>query len=161
MRIARQCVHDGAGHTDLPVRGEDDAELPDFPPAEQAPPLEKEQLTPPEFDVRSIIDRTDGSLITERLEDSGYYRITDIDLTIRGRSTERFRVHPENPASASGAVVWDWEMSRGDWRVTTRTETRLTCDAENFRIRARLEAREGEALAHEQDWDETIPRNLV
>ena len=153
----------GRSHLALPVRKpwEKDAELPDFPPPEHAAPLEKEQLTPPLFDTRSVIDRTDGSVTTERVDDSGVYRISEIDLTIRSIGTERYRVDAEDPASASGEVVWEWEMSRGDWRVTTRTETRLTCDAENFRVRARLEAREGDELAHRQAWDETIPRNLV
>jgi hypothetical protein len=156
-------VRPGRSHLALPVRQswQKDAELPDFQPAEHAPPLEKEQLTPADFHIGSRIDRTDGSSLTERLEDSGYWRITDIDLTIRGRVTERFRVHPEDPTSASGEVVWDWEMSRGDWKVSTRTETLLTCDSENFRIRARQEAREGDEIADERDWDETIPRNLV
>ncbi len=153
----------GRSRLELPVRQPwaEDERLPAFPPPEQAPPPEKEQLTPGDFHIRSVIDRVDGSSVTERLEDSGRYRLVGIDLTIHSRATESYRVHPEDPASASGEVVWEWEMSRGDWRVTTRTATRLTCDAHDFRIEARLEAREGGELVHEQDWDERIPRNLV
>ncbi len=153
----------GASRLELPVRQApaDAPPLAEFPPPEHAPPIEREQLTPAEFGTRSVIDRTDRSVTTERVDDSGRFRLTAIDLTIRGRGTERYRIDPEDPTSASGEVVWEWEMSRGDWRVATRTETRLTCDADSFRIDARLEAREGDETAHEEEWHERIPRNLV
>ncbi|HUF86690.1 MAG TPA: CocE/NonD family hydrolase [Thermohalobaculum sp.] len=156
-------VHPGESSLELPIRSAstDDDRLAPFAPPEQAPPLEREQLVPGESVARTLVDQADGSVTTELVEDSGTYRLAAIDLTIRSRGTERYRVHPEDPTSASGEVVWEWEMSRGDWRVATRTETRLICDAESFHIRARLEAREGDWPAHVQEWDEAIPRNHV
>jgi len=50
---------------------------------------------------------------------------------------------------------------RGDWDVRTRTRTVLTCTAEDFRIRATLDAYEGETRVAARSFDRVIPRRLL
>jgi hypothetical protein len=53
------------------------------------------------------------------------------------------------------------EFSRGRWSVRTVTRTVLTADAEVFRVRAELDAYEGDTRIFANNWDLAIPRKLV
>ena len=44
---------------------------------------------------------------------------------------------------------------------TARTRTVLTATREAFRVRAVLDAYEGEALVFSRSWNTTVPRDLV
>jgi hypothetical protein len=57
--------------------------------------------------------------------------------------------------------VWQRSFKRGEWSVRTWTRTLLTSDAQNFRIRAELDAWEDESRVFSKSWDRTIPRYLV
>jgi len=153
----------GESALELPVRraSAEDARLAPFAPPEQAPPLAKEASEPAPNDARTVVDQASGAVVTDITSGLGRVRFPDIDLTIHSRGHERYTVHPDDPASASGETDWEWEMARGEWRVASRTRTRLTCDAGAFRIVARLEAWEDGRPIHRQEWDETIPRRLV
>ena len=146
----------------LPIRtgSPDDATLAPFPEPEAAPPLELEQIAPADLRMLATTDLVSGQTSVETVDASGIYRIVGNDLTISKVGRERYGIG-DDPASATGEVDWTIEFSRGDWRIRTITETRLSCDAENFRIRARLRAWELDDLVHEQAWDETIARHLV
>lgn len=90
-------------------------------------------------------------------------RIEDIDLDL-GHTVERqFTIDQVDPSSACAEVTERYSMRRGDWCVRIHAETRLTSDPDHFRLRARLEAREGNPprLVFEREWDETIERQLV
>jgi hypothetical protein len=54
-------------------------------------------------------------------------------------------------------------MRRGQWSVKVHAETELTASAAQFRLRARLSAREGDSQeeVYSREWDETIPRDFV
>jgi hypothetical protein len=52
-------------------------------------------------------------------------------------------------------------MERGDWKIETRTATRMTATRTEFKLRARLDAFEGEDRVFSRDWDSTIPRDHV
>jgi len=52
-------------------------------------------------------------------------------------------------------------FARGDWRVRVVTRTLMTSTAESFRIRAMLDAFEGESRVFSKTWDREIPRDLV
>ena len=63
--------------------------------------------------------------------------------------------------SARGETHWVREFSRGRWSVRTVTRTVLTADAEVFRVRAELDAYEGDTRIFANNWDLAIPRKLV
>jgi hypothetical protein len=92
---------------------------------------------------------------------AGTFRILANDLTVHNQGHVTFRVEHDDPSAVSGEATWEHAMSRGDWSTRSTTWTRLTADADRFIVHARLQAWEGDELAHEEEWHETIPRNLV
>jgi hypothetical protein len=102
-----------------------------------------------------------GVVTQEALQDSGLYRLDDIDLTVQTVLEERYDIHPDDPLSARAEVASTVRMRRGDWRVEARTRTVMTATREAFRIQARLDAFEGETSVFTKSWDSHIPRDLV
>jgi len=103
---------------------------------------------------------TDRSAL-EVIDDRGVCRLEDIDLTV-GRSTREEYCHAADDfASVAGHTVQERTLSRGSWSIRTRTSTDLTCDADNFRLDAELDAHEGDRRVFSRNWSETIPRRLV
>lgn len=146
---------------ELPLRRSGTAGPPvRFEAPEGAPRQLREQLEAGENHWRVVTDCADGTTTLEVAEGSGTFRIVDNDLTVTDQTYERYSVAGNDPDSAVGEVRAIHGMSRGDWRVRSVTETRLTCDRDHFFIEARLRAWEGEELAHEQSWNERIPRRL-
>ncbi len=97
----------------------------------------------------------------EILQDSGLYRLDDIDLTVQTVVTERYDIRPDDPLSARAEVASTVRMRRGDWRVEARTRTILTATREEFRVQAILDAFEGEGRVFPRSWNTTVPRDLV
>jgi len=52
-------------------------------------------------------------------------------------------------------------LSRSGWSIRTTTRTLLTCTPETFRVRAQLDAWEGETRVFSRNWDEAIERDFV
>lgn len=155
-------VDTAATMLDLPVRadGPEDARLPAFAPVAHAPPLPIEELEAPPSAWRTSHDHATGETVLELEDGSGRFRIPGHDLTIGNRGWERYRVRGDDPCHVVGEVRWEHAIARGDWSVRSLTETELSCDAQAFHIKARLIAWEGDEVAHEQTWEETIPRQL-
>ncbi len=148
----------------LPVRHalDLDAELPEFLPPEGAEPLDIEQLSNPKFENGFQTDLITGE-VTYRLKvDEGRVRHNDHDgWTTASTHEEIYRIHPDDPLSASFDVTWTEEVSRGAWHVTTRTRTRMHATKTHFVLKGELEAHFGEDEVYRQTWDEEIPRDLV
>jgi hypothetical protein len=94
-------------------------------------------------------------------EGSGRSLIRDTGLITYSQGYETYGVMPDDVTSAVGETRWIYALERGDWKMRSETETRLTSDREDFIIEARMRAWEGDDLVHEETWDERIPRNLV
>ncbi|MGM0785642.1 MAG: CocE/NonD family hydrolase [Pseudomonadota bacterium] len=144
-----------------PPRPEEEARLAAFAEPEGAPPLAKTLLQPTQEAWRVIRDLANDETLLEVIHDEGSYCIDDIDLTIAAKVTERYRYAYGSYDSVSGWTEWQRSFQRGDWVVHTLTRTLLTSDAENFRIRATLDAWEGDTRIYARTWDETVPRDLV
>lgn len=85
----------------------------------------------------------------------------DMDL---GHTVERkFSIGENDPLSARAEISERLMMRRGEWSIRVRAETELTADANQFRLRARLSAREGDSTEEvfSQEWDEFIPRDCL
>lgn len=156
-------VFAGASALELPVRPPDpaDAGLPPLPPPEQPPPLRTTVLEPARATRTNSHDVVGDVVTQEVVQDSGLYRLDDIDLTLRTVVTERYVIRPDDPLSARGEVASTVQMRRGDWRVEMRARTVLTSTGEAFRIQATLEAFESETRAFAREFDRTIRRDLV
>jgi putative CocE/NonD family hydrolase len=159
----RLTVYTAASSFVLPYRRprREDEKLRPFGEPEGAPPLAKTLLHPGEQRWRVVreLGREVSSL--EVINDIGRFRIDDIDLEIAARVVETYTYQGEEYDSLSGETVWQRSFKRGEWSVRTWTRTLLTSDAQNFRIRAELDAWEDESRVFSKSWDRTIPRYLV
>lgn len=95
------------------------------------------------------------------IDDRGAMRLDDIDLTTRARAVERYGAKPGDFSSPTGETEWVRTFERGDWRIETRTRTRLTSDRDNFYLTAELDAWENGARIRCLSWNETIPRDMI
>ncbi|MDI5983725.1 CocE/NonD family hydrolase [Halomonas sp. M4R5S39] len=148
----------------LPVRAPRPAEesaLPSFGEPEGAAPLAKTLLQPTQETWQVIRDLANDRTTLEVVNDEGRYRLDDIDLEIAARVTERYSYAYGNYDSVSGWTEWRRSFKRGDWEVRTLTRTLMTSDADSFRLRATLDAWEGDTRIYARTWDETVPRDLV
>ncbi|MCL7942086.1 CocE/NonD family hydrolase [Halomonas sp. ATCH28] len=161
---ARITLWPGASRLLLPrrePRPAEEAALPAFAEPEGAPPLAKTLLQPTQETWQVIRDLAQDRTTLEVVHDEGRYRIDDIALEIAASVTERYSYAYGSYDSVSGWTEWQRSFKRGDWEVSTLTRTLLTSDADNFRIRATLDAWEGDTRIYARTWDETIPRDLV
>ncbi|SFD88313.1 CocE/NonD family hydrolase [Roseivivax sediminis] len=151
----------GRSELSLPLRDPGADIAPDFDAPRAGPPLDVDFDTPPEAEWSVTEDRDTGRVTVEIRDHEGDATINPQDFRHSSEGHERYSVLPADPLSAMGEVTWTHEMEREGWHVKTVTDTRLTGDAEAFRIVARLRAWHGEELVRDTDWDVSIPRNLV
>ncbi|PWE33895.1 peptidase S15 [Maritimibacter sp. 55A14] len=151
----------GRSQLDLPVRAAGDRDVPAFGPPRAGQPLDMSFEVAPQAEWVVEEDRDTGrtTVIVRDHEGGAVIKAHEFYHSAEGR--ERYSILPDDPASAEGEACWTHEMRRNGWSVKTVTTTRLTGDARSFHIAARLQAWEGETLVRDQDWDVSIPRNLV
>jgi putative CocE/NonD family hydrolase len=143
-----------------PFRPADGALAP-FAEPESGPALRKTQIERG-WEHRTITeDRITGEVMWELSDSDGTYRIDDIDLTVRIERRRRLSIHPDDPATARSEYYWRRCYSRGDWSVSSESEVVMTAGKDAFRLRAKLDAFEGETRVFSRNWDESIPRDLV
>ncbi|MGR3570532.1 CocE/NonD family hydrolase [Brevirhabdus sp.] len=146
----------------LPVRAPNAQPAPrDLGTPRGAAPMEAQVLAPAHADWQVTENLATGETCVTITDDEGAIRIADNGLTTGGQGQERYSFTAGDWHSVRGHVVWDLHMSRGDWRMSSRTETELTATESHFVIRAKLSAKEGDAVAHEQEWSIEIPRDLM
>ncbi|MBB3231844.1 CocE/NonD family hydrolase [Halomonas stenophila] len=163
-RPVRLTVIPGLSRLILPVRAPrpaEEAALPAFGEPEGAPPIAKTLIQPTQESWCVIRDLANDKTTLEVINDEGRYRLDDIDLEIAARVTERYSYSYGSYDSVSAWTEWERSFRRGDWEVRTLTRTLMTSDEESFRLRATLDAWEGETRIYARTWDETIPRDLV
>ncbi|RKF17301.1 CocE/NonD family hydrolase [Roseovarius spongiae] len=144
----------------LPERSGPDGALRDLGAPKAAPPLRVETLEKGGYEWLIERDGQGGVRVTVT-DDDGAIRIIDNDLNVTAKCTETYALDGPDDHAPTARMEWNQDMARGDWRVRTLTETEVTSTATDWKIRARLRAWDGDELAHEQDWSETIPRDLV
>ncbi|MEU5842252.1 CocE/NonD family hydrolase [Rhodococcus sp. NPDC047139] len=156
------------GQLVLPVRPprEDDVQLRDLGEPEGAPPLEITPIEPGEHHWRTTRDLATGVSTLDILDDQGSFRIDETGTVIRYRTQEWFSFGGNDPNSVRGETRTLRRYERDDWRTEVRTRTILTSTPDEFVINAELDAFEldddhGDRRVHSQNWQRTIPRNLV
>jgi putative CocE/NonD family hydrolase len=160
----RLTVDPAASRLMLPVREprpDEEAALRPFEDPEGSEPPTQRQLVPRDYGWWVIRDLVTTETAVETRKDEGTYRLEDIDLDVRSRTDERYSYLDDDPTTARGEVTGVRRFTRGSWDVRTVTHTVLTCTAEEFRIRATLDAYEGETRVAAKSWDRTIPRRLL
>jgi hypothetical protein len=160
---ARLTIYAGRSSLSLPrrARRESDERLRPLGEPEGTPPIGKTLLHPGEERWRVIRELGREVSYLEVVNDIGRFRLDDIDLEITGRAVETYTYRGEEYDSLSGETVWTRSFRRGAWSVRTVTRTLLTANATHFRIRADLDAWEGQSRVFSKSWDSQIPRDLV
>ena len=159
----RLTVFQASSRLILPVRpaSREDAALRPFDPPEAGPGPLKTLIQPSQESWTVIRDLANNESRLEVVNDEGVYRLEDIDLEVETRCTERYVSRADDYGSLRGETRWLRRFKRGDWEVRTVTRTLLTSNAGEFRIRADLDAFEGDSRVFSQSWDERIPRDHI
>lgn len=153
-----------ASRLSLPVRpprpNEEAAQRP-FEEPEAGPPAKVTLLQPTQEDWSVRHDLANDRTTLRVFNDEGLRRFEDIDLEVSARVEEQYSHSYANHESLTGWCQWERTFRRGDWYTRTVTNTLLTASRTEFRIRATLDAWEGETRVFAETWDEIIPRDLV
>ena len=160
---ARLTIHPEGSELVIPVRPPraSDDELPEFGEPEIAAPVQTQMIEPRRYDWRVVRDLARDVSTLEVLKDEGAYRFTDNDLVVAHSTFETYSHRANDFASVRGETELIRRLRRGGWSVKTVTRTVLTCDGSHFRLRADLDAYEGEERIFCRTWDRRIPRDLV
>ncbi len=156
-------VHGSGCRLDLPQRkpSEADAQLPEFAPPAAAPGPREEGLRPDSTRRRVDTDVGKGETVVTMVKDAGATKLLDIDLTVDNDTVETYRIRHDDPTGAEGLTRYRHRLTRGDWRIETRTTTSLKLTATHFVVSAELEAYEGEERIFCRNESFTLPRDLV
>jgi uncharacterized protein len=152
-------VHEGSSCMELPVQADVQRSRPDlFAEAEEAE-AGSVTIVRPGSETRHILydlgeRRTD--FVASR--DDGVYVLDDIGTEQSFTRVRRSSIIDGEPLGATANVECRATYRRGDWDVSVESDIEMTCDAESFRLVARLSGYESGELFAERRFDRTIPR---
>ncbi len=89
----------------------------------------------------------------------GMIRLDDIGTEMGDISDRRYVIHPDDPLSARATMTQTATFARGSWQVRIETASEMTATADAFHFRASVTCHDGDAVFHQVDWDQTVPRN--
>ena len=148
------------GALDLPVHAGSVAEW--APPGPEAAPAWKHRVLREGAHARRIeTDLISGQVALICEDDGGDVENLDHGLVSGETMREVWAIHPQDPNCARALHVWEQRLSRGDWKIRTRAEAEMTGTPTHLRMRARLEAWEGDDLIFRRDWDDAVERRFV
>ena len=149
---------DGCALT-LPTRETGDEAAP--PPAPRDFPRVDAETTRPAQSRTERRVEPDGAHMLETFDDFGETIDRETGLRIGAHVAQWFSVEPEDPLSARHVARWRYTFQRGDWRTAIDSENVMTCDGEAFILSRSVTAYDGDAVALEKTWRETIARDLI
>jgi hypothetical protein len=162
-------VFTGASRLLLPVRSAQpsDAQLPPYPEPACATASPMTSMRKGRLERSVTLDELTGEA-THRLYidggvfgDRGKFRLDAIDLEMAHVFERVYRVKPNEPNSASAAMLQSYEVGRGDWRVKIDAGAAMTSSVSTFDLNAWIEAYEGERSIFRTEWRSSIPRKDV
>lgn len=148
------------GTVSLPLLTELDENI-RFEPPEAAAPWNITTLREAENARVTRVDQKTGIVSLEIHDDFGEVEDKEHGLINGSVAREWWDIHPADPLSAVGRTHWTDETRRGDWAIRTETYAKMSGDAVEFHLTARIEAYEGDELVFSKDFDRRIPRRLV
>ncbi len=136
-----------------------DGALRPFDPPEAAEPPATALLAPAKREWKVIHNLASNEVTLDVVNNDARYRLDEIDLTIGKDVHEQFTYRNNRYDTLRAEVTARRSFERGHWNVRTVTRTVLSSTRTHFRIRATLDAYEGDARILAKSWDETIPRD--
>ena len=134
---------------DLPVRHDDGTRENAYDGPRSAPLLDLVVETPPTYEWSVREDRSRGTFSVEVMEHEGAAEISEQGLWLLGEARETYTFTPGQQLSAAGRLSWTHEMRREGWSIRTLSETTFTATPQDFVIKARLRAWEGDTKVFE------------
>jgi putative CocE/NonD family hydrolase len=107
------------------------------------------------------IDPETGFSILHINNDFGENRDADHQLISGSKMSEKFSIHPDNPASASVDISWEQKLARDEWNIKTSANMHMHSDLEWFYIKGSLTGWENDAVVFHRDYDEKVKRRFV
>jgi len=126
-----------------------------------APAWRTKSLRPSSYSRTTSVDDNTGQICIAIDEDSGQNRDLEHGLVSGSWFKERFYIQPDDPLSARTTSEWEQTGGRPGqmWRTHVRAE--MTCDATHFHTTAHIKAyRENECI-FENNFKDSVARDLV
>ena len=110
---------------------------------------------------RRVVEQNlqDGLTQYRVFDDTGEEEIPTHGMHIRHTHEECYNIRADDPLSYEATSTYVSELSRGDWKTRTVSESTLSLDATHFHIQASVSAWEGDKLFHQRHWNKSIPRD--
>jgi uncharacterized protein len=156
-------LHTAGSRLTLPARmpGAEDGGLPEFAEPEESPRMQTELLHPGPSGRQLTHDIAGGRVdLTFNWDVGGLVRFPN-GLEVEDTNQTTFSIVEGDPLSAEVRCLMGGRYGRGDWVTRCETDSRMTCDAEQFHVTSELRAWEGDELVFEHTWRSDIPRDLV
>jgi uncharacterized protein len=150
-----------SGRIEIPVRPETRERQIGFEAPEAAAPWRAEQLQELSHRREFSTDPGGGESVLTIADDFGTIRDLAHGLETGSIAREAWRIHPDNPLSASGQTHWTQTLRRGGWNARTEAFTSMRCDGEFFHLTGRIEAFENERPVFSKAFKESIRRTLL
>ncbi|MEM7348334.1 MAG: CocE/NonD family hydrolase, partial [Chloroflexota bacterium] len=149
----------------LPLRTPQDSDqqfLADSPfePAELASPIPHEILRQSSH-AREWETDLRGRKFYTRTDDEGRIKYKDTGLEIDAKGVEVYSILPADPLSARVEITHEEEVQRGEWKISIRTKSRMSCDLKNFYLENRLQVFESGVEVIDRQWEKQVRRNLL
>ncbi|ALE05030.1 peptidase S15 [Arthrobacter sp. ERGS1:01] len=136
---------------------------PVFAEPEQAAPLavvaKPTPETMPEREVRYEPDTETWVLTVD--PKYGGYRVYPDGMTYGEQAVEKYTISRNDPLSAMAESSWIIEMERGDWKVRSETESRITSTATHFRLFNKVKTYLNGNVHFEKTFEKEIKRTSV
>jgi len=95
------------------------------------------------------------------IEDTGETEMPEHGLCTRHRDQSSWSIALDDPNSYSATSHYVCWMHRGDWSIRTESDSRFSCDADNFYITATVTAYESDRQIHQRCWEKKIKRQFL
>lgn len=154
-------IYTAGSCVELPERtpSEQDAELDDLGEPRMAPSPEITLLGMPNHEWSVTFNLATNESTLRVIDDDAPYRLESTGTTITNEVTECYAMDHDDNATLRAEVFNQRSLSRPGWAVTATTHTVLTATPAAFRVRATVDAWEGNTRVFSSEWDESIPRD--
>ncbi|HEX5192600.1 MAG TPA: CocE/NonD family hydrolase [Solirubrobacteraceae bacterium] len=151
----------GDSVVEIPVRAPQpgDAALPEFGPAEQAPPLQTTWLRHPDPGIALTFNPGTGETGCEIRRDFAAGQRFPSGLEYRDHDPATLTIRDGDPLSSVVRVHRRIEQSRDDWRVRVELRSQMTADATDYLLSTAIDAYEGDTRVHSRTFTSRVPRN--
>ena len=151
----------GASLLRVPVRTPQpgDRALPEFGPAEQAPPLQVRWRREPNPTQTVSFDPASGETLYALRRDFSGSRRHPSGLEYADHDPVTLTIRDGDPLSARVTVERHIEQGRGDWRVRIDLRSEMTADASDYLLSTSIDAYEGDTRVHSRTHVARVPRD--